>query len=73
MQPGQLDQAGAVGELADDPGRRAQRDAGLADAARAGDGDQPGGAEQAGQLGQLAVPADEPGDLEGQFTGPLPG
>ena len=50
-----------------------RRDAGLADAAGAGDGDQPGAAQQAAELGQLPLPSDEPGDLEGQLTGPLPG
>jgi hypothetical protein len=43
------------------------------DAARAGDGDQPGTAQQPAQLGQLALPSDEPGDLEGQLARPLPG
>ena len=72
-QPGQLDQPRAVGELAGQLGRGAQRDARLPHAAGAGDRDQPGGAQQAGQLGQLPLPSDEAGDLEGQLTGSLPG
>jgi hypothetical protein len=73
VQPGQLDQARAIGELAGQLSRGAQRDTGLADAAGAGDRDQPGAAQQAAELGQLPLPSDEPGDLEGQLTGPLPG
>ena len=54
-------------------GHRAQRDAGLPHPAGSGDGHQPGGAQQAGQLGQLASASDEAGDFEGQLTGALPG
>jgi hypothetical protein len=73
VQPRQLHQARAVGEFPGQLGRGAQRHPGLADAARAGHGDQPGTAQQAGQLGQLVLPPDERGDLEGQRAGPPPG
>jgi hypothetical protein len=68
VQSAQLGQAGAVGELAAAPGRGAQRDARLADAARARHGHQPGGTQQSVEHGQLALAADEASDLGGQLT-----
>ena len=72
MQPAQLGQANAVGELAAAPGRGAQRDACLSHAAGAGHGHQPGGAQQSVQHGQFALAADESSDLGGQLTGIAP-
>jgi hypothetical protein len=68
MQFAQLSQADAVGELAAGLSRSPQRDARLPDAARAGHGHQPGGAQQSVQHGQLPLAADEPSDLGGQLT-----
>ena len=46
--------------------RRLEGEAGLADTADAGQGDHPGVVQGLSQLGQLAVPADEAGELSGQ-------
>jgi len=71
-QAGQLDQAGAVGEAVSVLTRGPQRDASLADTPRSGDGDQPGGGQQAAKAGQLTLPPDEPSDLYRERTGTLP-
>ncbi len=64
--PGQLDQAGTVGEAWLRPGRRPQRQPGLADAGRPGHGDQPGARQQLVQPGKLRLPADKRGGLHRQ-------
>ncbi len=68
-QAGQLNQAHTVREA---PGHRAggaQRDPGFPDPAGPGQRDQPRGPEQAGQHGQLGIPADERGDFHREFAG----
>jgi hypothetical protein len=66
VQRGELDQADPVGEAG--RGRRggAQRKAGLADSARAGDRDEPGAVKQRTEPGELRFPADEAGRLSGE-------
>jgi hypothetical protein len=64
---GELDQAGSVGEAGGGRGGGAQREAALADAGRAGDRDQPGIRKQRAQPGQLRLPADEAGRLDGEL------
>ena len=66
-QRGKLDQADAVGEAGRRRGGGAQREAALADAARAGHRDQPGLFEQRAQPGELRLPADEAGRLNGEL------
>nr|WP_282205071.1 hypothetical protein [Kitasatospora fiedleri] len=60
---GELGEVRAVREAVGQPGGGAQREAGLADAARAGHRDQPGPGQQGGQLVEFGGPADEAGDL----------
>ena len=67
-QPGQLDQPDAVGVAVRGTGGGAQRDAGLADPAGADHGDEPRAVKQRGQPRELALAADETGDLRGQLT-----
>ena len=68
---GQFDEAAAAA-VADVTGG-AQGEAGLADAARPGDRDEPRAAKQAGQPRELAAPADEAGNVGGQLPASLPG
>jgi len=67
---GQRDQPGAAGEPASHVGGRAQRQPGLAGAAAAGQGHQPGGGQQALDLAQLAPASDEAGQLGRQAGRP---
>ena len=62
---GELGEAGTVGEARGRLGRGAQREPGLADAARPGDRDQPGLGEQNAQPGELRLPPDEARCLDG--------
>jgi hypothetical protein len=71
-QAGKLDQAGAVGEAVSVLSRGPQRNASLTDTTRSGDGDQPGGCQQAAKAGQFTLPADKPSDLYRERTGALP-
>ena len=64
----QFDQPGAVAEVAPDAGRGTQREPGLADARRAGQGHQPGVDEQAPDLDHFGAAVDEAGDLGGQVA-----
>jgi hypothetical protein len=68
VQSAQLGHADAIGELAAASSRSPQCEARLPDAARAGHGHQPGGAQQSVQHSQLPLAADEPSDLGGQLT-----
>ena len=72
-QRGKLDQTDTVGEAWRRRGRGAQREAALADAARAGHRDQPGLFNQRAQPGELCLPADEPGRLNGELPVLPPG
>ena len=55
----QLAEQHAAGEAIGDGGRRVQGEAGLADATRSGEGDQPRAVEQLDRSGQLVAAADE--------------
>jgi hypothetical protein len=69
-QAGEVDEAHAVGEGAGDPGRDPPGQSRLADAARAGQGDQPGPGQQFAPFGQFAPPVDEAGRLHRQVAVP---
>ena len=69
-QRGQLDQADTVGEAWRRRRGGAQREAALADAARAGHRDQPGLFKQRAQPGELCLPADETGRLDRELPVP---
>ena len=59
VQRGEIREPHPVPGPVQQPGRGLQAEPGLARAARAGQRDQPGAAEQAAHLGELGVPADE--------------
>ena len=65
---GQLDQPGAVREGSSEIGPAPDREAGLADAARADEGDQADRGELLPELGELAAAADEAGRLGRQVA-----
>nr|WP_159058837.1 hypothetical protein [Streptomyces caeruleatus] len=66
VQAGEVHEADAVGEGAPYRGRDARGEAGLADAARAGQGDQPCPGQQFTSGGEFAAPVDEAGRLDRQ-------
>jgi len=66
---GQLDQPGAVRVVFAQGGGRLHRQAGLARAARAGQRDEPAGADRRTQLSQLGVAADEAAQPGAQVPG----
>src|SRR5581483_6146180 len=67
-QGGQLGQPGAVGEALADAGGQLERQAGLANPAAAGQGEQALGGQEVAQLVQLALAAEEGADRGGQVV-----
>jgi hypothetical protein len=65
----QLHKTDAIGEPPARVGRGPARHAGLSDAGRTSDGDQPGRLQQGGQRVQLPAAANKAGHLSGQLTG----
>ena len=67
---GQVGEEGAVAVAGQQLGRDLEGQAGLAGAAGAGEGEQPGPSQQPPGLGGLPLPADERGELGGQVARP---